>query len=321
MNSPQGSHADSQEVVLSVRDVTKVFRGKESICAVDCVSFELHRGEVLGLLGPNGAGKTTLIRMLISVLTPSAGQIEFFGKDLAKERSAILQKVAYASTYTYLPLFLTVRENLNIHGRLYGMQAKERKQRIEEYLEYFGIAHLQNQRFTQLSAGQRTRVRLVKAFLPSPEIALLDEPTASLDPDVARDVRAFIAARQKDSNLSILYTSHNMEEVSSLCDRVLFLKSGRVVASDTPHKLASSISLTRLELIVHDGMKRTRGYLESEKHTYGIEDRTVWIDVPEGTAPSVIAGLLQTGIKLHDISISKPTLEDYFLKLAEDESA
>ena len=214
---------------LVVTNLSKTFP-KSDVVAVKDLSFSLQKGEILGLLGPNGAGKTTTIKMLISILTPSAGQISYFGKDLDTHRSEILTKVGYASTYTNLPLYLSVWENLEIHGLLYGMNKQVRVDRINSLLDQLDISELAERRVSQLSAGQKTLVMLIKAFLPNPEVVLLDEPTASLDPDVSVKIREFVALQRKENNSAILYTSHNMREVSLLCDRVLFLKNGAAIA-------------------------------------------------------------------------------------------
>ncbi len=257
MNSVQHPGAEvSHGAILAARHLTKIFRGRPPVAAVNDVSFGLAEGEILGVLGSNGAGKTTIIRMLLSLLTPSSGEITILGKDLAKRRSEILQHVGFASTYTNLHLFLSVEENLDIHGRLCGLPGPERKRRIREALEVFGLTELRKRRITQLSAGQRTRVMLLKAFLSEPRIALLDEPTASLDPQVANQVRKYICDKRRQAGTSIIFTSRNMNEVSKMCDRVIFLAAGRITAVNTPQALASQMGGGRLALHQHVDARR-----------------------------------------------------------------
>ena len=247
--------------VLSVSNLTKTFisglwpfQNKHIYTAVNDISFQLAKGEILGFLGPNGAGKTTTIQMLLGTLTPSSGIISYFGNNFAQHRVAILKRVGYASGYDKLPAQLTVTENLDIVGRLYGIRQPQRAQHIEKLLKTFRIWELRNQQTGTLSAGQATRVMLAKAFMGDPEIVLLDEPTASLDPDVALEVRQFILAQRKERGTSILITSHNMAEVTELCDRVLVLKKGVIIADNTPEQLALSISKVRVYLTITNGL-------------------------------------------------------------------
>ena len=173
--------------ILAVSNLTKKF--KEFI-AVDNVSFDLKQGEILGLLGPNGAGKTTTIQMLLGILTPTSGSVSYFGKDLKKHREEILEKVNFSSTYTTLPWLLTVKECLHFLSYLY--QISDRKKRISEIIEIFKLEELLNEKIQTLSSGQLTRVNLAKALINSPRVLLLDEPTASLDPDTAAYIRDFL---------------------------------------------------------------------------------------------------------------------------------
>lgn len=282
--------------------------------AVNTISFAVEPGEIVGLLGPNGAGKTTTIHMLLSTLKPTSGSIVYFGKDLALHRCEILQKVGFASTYVKLPPQLTVSENLDIYGRLYGLSGAERERSIREHLHFFGIWHLRNRLVGYLSAGEVTRVMLAKSFLANPTIVLLDEPTASLDPDVAHEVRLFVLKQRDERGTSFLITSHNMAEVTQICDRVLFLKNGTIIANNTPEELARSVSVTRVYLMVGDGLKRTIAYAQKHTLPYEVEGRDIGIDVDERAIAKLLTGLAQAGVEYSQISIEKPTLEDYFLQ-------
>ena len=243
-----------RDPVLVVTELTKTYGGRKPVTAVDRLSFALGRGEILGLLGPNGAGKTTTIQMLMSTLTPTSGRIAYFGRSLETDREAILERVGFASAYSKLPLHLKIDENLDVFGRLYGLPAADRKARARALLERFGVWDLRKRTMAGLSAGQTTRVMLAKAFLARPRIVLLDEPTASLDPDIAHEVREFVCEARDHDGVSILYTSHNMDEVAQICDRVLFLDKGKIAAVGRPDELAASAAATRITFRVDRGL-------------------------------------------------------------------
>ena len=280
------------------------------------ISFDLGEGEILGLLGPNGAGKSTTISMLLGVLTPTSGTIMYGDRDLAMHRSAILQEVTFASTYIRMPWRLTVLENLKVYGIMYGLSSAEFLTRAKKLMEFFGVWNQRDKTMNQLSAGQVTRVMLTKAFIPRPKIVLLDEPTASLDPDISHEVRQFVLMQQKEYQTSVLYTSHNMDEVTEVCDRVVFLQHGAVVATDTPEALASSISLAHVRLQVKDGLKRTERFAQEKGLTAKIEGREIEIEIEEHQIAQFLQQLAAENIEYTQIVIAKPTLEDSFLSQA-----
>lgn len=271
----------------------------------------------MGLLGSNGAGKTTTIQMLLSTLKPSSGTIHYFGKDFAKHRSEILKRVVFASTYVSLPWMLTVEQNLEVFGRLYGVPKNELTKLMDALLDRFGILSKKKVTVSKLSAGQITRLMLVKAFMVRPKIVLLDEPTASLDPDIAKDVIQFVLEQRDQYGISILFTSHNMVEVSEVCDRALFLQNGRIVADDVPDNLARSVSTAKVQLLVGDGMKRTVAIAEKLKMPYRIEHRYIELELDEGQIANLLTALAKAGVSYTNINIVQPTLEDYFLKMVE----
>ena len=301
-------------VVLSVNNLKKVYPNRSP--AVNGISFNLSKGEILGLLGPNGAGKTTTIQMLIGTLTYTSGTISYFNEDFLTKRQEIMSRVAFASTYVSLPWLLTVGQNLNVFGRLYGLSHREINKRLDPLLERFGILDKKKHTIASLSSGQITRVMLVKAFLAQPDIVLLDEPTASLDPDMAQDVLAFLRDERKKRDLSILFASHKMDEVAQLCDRAIFLHQGKIVADGSPDKLAKSVSHYRLRLIVGDGMKRTIALAEKLKLMFTLKDRTIEVTMDEGEIPGFLTALGKSGVSYTNIKILEPSLEDYFLKMA-----
>ncbi len=306
--------------VLTVKNLTKIFppnnKTGKPFCAVDNISFSLKEGEVLGLLGPNGAGKSTTIYMLLGVLTATSGTITAFGKDFFTSRSEVLQNIGFASTYINFPTNLTVRENLIIHGRLYGLSGALLKSRIDNYLEIFKAQAFSGREVGTLSAGQKTKIMLIKAFMTEPKILLLDEPTASFDPDVAHEVRQFIIDEQKRRGFSVLFTSHNMDEVAAVCGRVLVLQNGKILACDAPSVLASSISKARVQLIISDGLKRLLSLVNEQKFSHRIRERWIEVEVNERDVALFLETIVQNGIQFSHIAIEKPSLEDYFLQVA-----
>ncbi len=305
--------------VLSVRELRKVYPGKKPFVAVDGITFDLHQGEILGLLGANGAGKTTTIQMLMSTLTPSSGQISYFGKDLARNRSEVLKHVAFASTYVSLPWNLTVEQNLDVFGRMFGLTWKERRKQREALLERFGILKKRKEYVSKLSAGQITRLMLVKAFMIKPKVVLLDEPTASLDPDIAKDVCEFVLDQRDSEGISILFTSHNMAEVAEVCDRVLFLQQGKIIADDLPQNLARSVAKSTVELVVGDGLKRAMSIAEQLQLPYSVDHRLIQLKLDEKQVAHLLSAFADAKVTYSSINITQPTLADYFLHMVSRE--
>ena len=291
--------------VLVVTNLSKTFStrrllfgAKKTFTAVDSISFALEKGEILGFLGPNGAGKTTTIEMLLGTLTPSSGNITYFDKDFAKHRSEIVEHVTFASSYVKLPSRLTIHQNLDIFGRLYGIKSAEREVRIKKFLTMFNMWEMRNKPTGGLSAGQSARVMLAKAFIPYPEIILLDEPTAALDPDIAQEVRAFILKQRDDRGISVLFTSHNMDEVTQVCDRVLVLKQGKIIANNSPIELAASVANVHVHLFITDGLKRTIEYAEQQQLPFKLYERTIEIEIDEYKIADLLIALAQAGVTL-----------------------
>ncbi len=301
--------------VIQVKNLIKQFGPQESgFTAVDDISFSVKEGEILGFLGPNGAGKTTTIQMLLGVLTPSKGVIKYFGKELFSHKEEILEKVNFSTTYTNLPWVLSVWENLTFISYLY--EIPDRKKRVWEIIELFKLKDLAKKKMSELSAGQKTRVNLAKAFVNFPKVLLLDEPTASLDPDIASYIRNIITDYRERTKATIMWTSHNMSEVEEMCDRVIFINKGKIISDDTPDKLAKSIEVSHVELLVRDGMKRTEEFCKNNKFPFKLHNRTIVIDVNESKIAEFLRGLMDAGVIYDEISIEKPTLEDYFLQTA-----
>jgi ABC-2 type transport system ATP-binding protein len=232
----------SKPLVLSVQRLCKRYGEK---FAVDDISFQVSRKEIVGLLGPNGAGKTTTINMILSVLEPTSGTVEIEGIPLATQRSRALERTNFAAVYAPLPGNLTVSQNLRVFGLMYGV--KNLSERIENLLVAFELVKFRNVKCGLLSSGEQTRVALAKSMLNQPHLLLLDEPTASLDPATAREIRASIREFAHRGEGGVLWTSHNMYEVSEVCDRVLFLSHGKVLLEGNPKTLPDEHGKETLE--------------------------------------------------------------------------
>lgn len=228
--------------IVEVTNLRKEFRNRT---AVDGLSFVAQPGEVVGLLGANGAGKTTSMHMLLGLTTPSSGSIKIFGKDMPKDRIDILQKMNFASAYQFLPYNLKVWENLFVFAEIYGV--KNGRKKIQDLLDLFELSHLRNEPTGRLSSGEQTRLNLCKSLLNDPDLLLLDEPTASLDPDIADKVRKALSALHQTSGMTIINTSHNMIDVHELCDRILFMQHGKIIAEGSAEQILKEFGSQTLE--------------------------------------------------------------------------
>ena len=228
--------------VLAVSSLRKVYA---STVAVDDISFAVKRNEIVGLLGPNGAGKTTTINMILGVLEPTSGAIQIHGINLSTDRTQALERTNFAAVYAPLPGNLTVWQNLRFFGLIYSVM--NLAQRIDALLLQFDLERFRNVKCGVLSSGEQTRVCLAKAMLNQPQLLLLDEPTASLDPATARDIRTRIREFAANGNGGVLWTSHNMFEVQEVCDRVLFLSHGKILLEGDPKTLPAEHGKDTLE--------------------------------------------------------------------------
>ena len=229
-------------VVLRTQDLTKKF---SSVLAVDSLCMELKQGTITALLGGNGAGKTTTLSMLLGLLKPTSGKIELFGQDFITNRFSVLSRMNFSSPYVDLPQRLTVRENLSVYARLYGI--RNVGERIDEIVGQLRLESLVDRRLRKLSSGQKTRVSLAKSMVNRPEFLLLEEPTASLDPDTTSWIREFLDSYRRDSGATILLASHDMREVELLCDEIILLRRGKLVERGTPQSLLDKYDHKRLE--------------------------------------------------------------------------
>lgn len=233
--------------VIRVADLAKHYG---EVKAVDGVSFTVARGQTVGLLGGNGAGKTTTIGMLLGLVLPSAGTIEILGEDMIAHRHRVLPRMNFSSPYVDFPNRLTVRENLTVFARLYGLRKPRPK--IEALAKDLDLVEFLDRKAGSLSAGQKTRLALAKSLINEPELLLLDEPTASLDPDVGDFVRGYLSGYARQSGAAILLASHNMAEVERLCSDVLMMKRGRIVDRGAPSALIARYGRVNLEEVFLD---------------------------------------------------------------------
>jgi ABC-2 type transport system ATP-binding protein len=228
---------NNSKPILEVNNLVKKFG---DFTAVAGISFDVSEGEIVGFLGPNGAGKSTTINCLLGIIEPDEGKIEIFGKDLKKKRSEIMEEANYCSAEYNLPWSTTVFESLLVYARLY--QIKNVRARIAELMDLFDITELKNKQVRSLSFGQRARANLCRSLLNKPRLLLLDEPMASMDPDVVDKGIKLLLKIQKENKMSILYTSHNMWEIEQVANRIIFINHGKIIAQGTP------LELTRQEI-------------------------------------------------------------------------
>jgi len=249
---PQAWRGSMNDAVIELQGVTKRY---DEVLAINDVSFGIKRGSICALLGGNGAGKTTLLSMLLGLLLPSSGRLLILDTDMRKHRYRVLHRINFSSPYVDLPQRLTVRENLSVFGRLYGL--KNIKQRLTVLARQLDIAEFLGRDYGSLSAGQKTRVALAKSLLNQPEVMLLDEPTASLDPDTAAYIRQLLRDYQRQSGATLLMATHNMLEVERLCDDVIMLRAGQVVDRGSPGRLLERYGRSTLEDVFIDVARDT----------------------------------------------------------------
>jgi len=300
------------EALLRIENLVKDFG---SLRALKGISFSIPRGTVLGLLGPNGAGKTTCIDILLGSTLPNSGSVEYFGQDFFTHKQAALRRINFASAYHNLQNRISVRQNLLVFAHLYEVEQPRRK--IDQLVEYFEVADIADRRFGDLSAGQRTRVNLIKSLMNDPELILMDEPTASLDPDIADKTLSLIEELRRDRELSILFTSHKMDEVSRICDEVIFMDKGEIVTRGTPVELTRQVSEAELAVAFEGEPATLIEYLEAGSYIYRFpREFEVVVIAPEGTVPQLLYEISRLPVSIKDIDVHKPDLEDVFLQIA-----
>ena len=230
------------ELVIEINNLNKKYR---NILAVKNINFKINKGTIVGLLGPNGSGKSTTIGMILGLIKPSSGAVIINGQNIEKYRTHLLEKMNFISPYVELPKKLTVEENLEVYGRLYGV--KNLKDKISDLMKKLNLTEFRKRKTGELSSGQKNRISLAKALVNDPEILLLDEPTASLDPDVGDYIRGYIENYASNNGATILLASHNMNEVERLCHKVLMMKNGEIIDEGKCNELVNKHGRKNLE--------------------------------------------------------------------------
>jgi len=303
------------ENVIEIKDLKKSY-GKDE--ALKGISFDVKRGEIFGLLGPNGAGKSTTISILLGLVSLDKGKITILGRDFQKEREFISQRMNVVAARTSLTGILTVRENLKIFAMIYNIKNPDKK--IDELLDLFEIPDSKNKKLQTLSAGQHTRVTLCKGLINNPEILLLDECTLGLDPDIAEKTRKVIKTIQSEKKTTMIFTSHNMNEVEELCHRIAFLNKGKILKIDTADEYKKLIIKKIITLRISDSEK-AKEILEKEKIKLIEFDKdkiTFELDNSDDGLHLILKPLITEGIRIKDISTKGVSLEDVFIKFSRE---
>lgn len=303
--------------LLEIRGLRKRYG---AVDALRGLSLDVEQGEFFGLLGPNGAGKSTTINILLGLILADGGAIRVFNEDLTANPTAIRRRMNVAAAFTSMSGVLTVRENLTVYGHIYRVQHLQQK--IDELLEHFEITDLARRRLQHLSSGQHTRVTLCKGFLNDPELLLLDECTVGLDPDIAEKTRRALQAVQRERKTTVLFTSHNMQEVEMLCGRVAFLSEGQILRVDTADDMKRLIPQQVMEVTFRpeadlSAVISLNGLCRVEPRGNGVV-RFV-LDEPARQLDGLLRRLMQCRSPIVDIHVSHPTLEDVFIKVARGE--
>src|ERR1700709_1812534 len=270
---PAGSAA------IEVAQLVKLYKATR---AVDGVSFRIARGSITGLLGGNGAGKTTTIAMIMGLVLPTSGRVQVLGASMPGQSAAVLGRMNFESPYVDMPMRLTVRQNLTVFGRLYAVE--HLRERIAQLADDLDLAEFLDRPNGKLSAGQKTRVALAKALINQPELLLLDEPTASLDPDTADWIRQHLETYRKAHGATILLASHNMLEVERLCDRVIIMKRGRIEDDDSPDQIMARYNRSTLEEVFLDVARGRAQAFSSEVDTGSRRENASKQGSSEGTS-------------------------------------
>ena len=299
---------------IVVKNLTKTFNGFK---AVDSISFTVKKGEIFGLLGPNGAGKTTTIKMLVTLLKPSSGEAKVAGYDAVKQPNMVRKNIGIVFQEPTLDLELTAKENLDFHARLYGLNKKRREERIKEVLKLVDLYDKANLQVKKFSGGMQRRLEIARGLLHFPKVLFLDEPTLGLDAQTRRKIWDYIIEMKEREDVTIILTTHYIEEADKLCDRVAIIDKGKIIALDDPENLKKMVGEDVVSLTVNDPERLIDELaLEEIRKIVRIEDR-LELSVVKGEImiPRMVEIAQKVGVEVKSVSLRKPTLEDVFIHL------
>ncbi|RZN37172.1 MAG: ATP-binding cassette domain-containing protein [Methanophagales archaeon ANME-1-THS] len=304
--------------VIEVADLTKRFNNKDGIAAVDHLSFQVAEGEIFGLLGPNGAGKTTLIKILTTLLKPTSGSAMVAGFDVRTEKNRVRESIGIVFQEPALDWRLTGRENLDFHARMYGLKRGEREKRIAEALKLVEMEDKADIVTDKYSGGMKRRLEIARGFIHEPEVLFLDEPTLGLDTQTRRRMWDYIKEVNANKHVTIVLTTHQMEEADYLCDRVGIMDHGKIIALDTPKNLKDLISSDLVSLELNrdglgydlDAFKKLDFVIAFQKHNGLV---TLKMERAELRIPAIMDAARRAGIEIKSVNMRKPSLEDVFL--------
>jgi len=304
-----------EDVAILIKGLTKRFNG---LTAVDAVDLNIKKGELFGLLGPNGAGKSTLIKMLTTMLKPTGGSATVWGYDIARERNEVRSSIGVVFQDPALDTMLTGRENLDFHGRMYGMSSSLRKKRIEDVLELVDLSDKAKIKVEDYSGGMRRRLEIARGLMHHPNVLFLDEPTLGLDVQTRRHIWQYILSMNQREGVTIVLTTHYMEEADYLCDRVAIVDNGRIVALDTPDNLKDLIGADTITLETQNGADQLQQSLQSfdwiKSTSISAESVELQVDHAQLRVPQLIEAAYRNGVIIRSVGLHAPTLEDVFLK-------
>jgi len=304
-----------REPAISLQNLTKEF-GR--MVAVDHVDLEIKTGELFGLLGANGAGKSTIIKMLTTMLKPSSGSARVWGHDLIEERNAVRSSIGVVFQDPSVDNMLTGRENLDFHGRMYGMDGPLRRDRIDEVLRLVDLTDKANLKVEEYSGGMRRRLEIARGLMHRPHVLFLDEPTLGLDAQTRRYIWQYIRNMNKENGITVVLTTHYMEEADALCDRVAIIDSGKIVALDTPERLKDMIGSDSVSLDVQSGADALISSLQRfpwiKSATLVNGTVVLLVDHAQQRIPEIMLEANKCSAVVTSVGLHKPTLEDVFLK-------
>ena len=294
----------------------KSFFGRSSTI-LDNISLDIDAEDIFGLLGPNGSGKTTLISIFSTLIYPEAGSLSILGMDARRNRNAIRKCINISTAKPNFPWSLTVKENLRHYGMLYGLHGSALSRTVRDQIDAFELGEFQDHRFEDLSTGLKQRLSLAKAMLNHPSLIFLDEPTTGLDPDISIKTRQLIRRIHEEEGISVVLSTHYMPEAEMLCDKIAFLRQGRIVALDTPHNLKRHLALGERIAVSYQG-ETDLAALEEQPGILGLKAEKGRVEIIVDRGEESLDGIIKlfAKAKITDIAIKEPDLEDVFIELA-----